>query len=456
MRNAYFIPNVQYKPAKKVDPLRVSQSISKNMMKSLNKDGYANEKDNKAPLDINLTNRDQEINFGLDVDEDNKAEEKKQATKAPDPTAKDLETIEKDEIVDINDAALAKNTGALDAKITTNKARKVPTGKEDDGNGIRKDTTNVGPMGLDPNAKDAPQSKVPLKTIDQLLIHNSDTAVKPIIGNKDIEKTGELVFNPQNLPFEVWSSEQVANKIETVEIEGHLHEVYNAMAASGTVNDKLNVLVYFESIILNSNVANRLINSAFMNLLIKLLKNVKSPHLKLRLCSILGQLVRHSTVIGNDVAESGLAQILSDVISDKNEKVRRKAVASLGEFMFYAATQLDDEQADPVWNLNANAIKSLVKALHQGEDEIVRFYACKTIENITAQSITAGCNFATLEVATLLLNIYHTQQNDSFRTSAAVSVSHICKLNTTLFPTIFESITCKQFSMALLEGSQRI
>jgi hypothetical protein len=28
-----------------------------------------------------------------------------------------------------------------------------------------------------------------------LLIHNSDTAVKPIIGNKDIEKTGELVYN---------------------------------------------------------------------------------------------------------------------------------------------------------------------------------------------------------------------------------------------------------------------
>ena len=144
-------------------------------------------------------------------------------------------------------------------------------------------------MGLDPNApQSAPQSKVPLKTIDQLLIHNSDTAVKPIIGNKDIEKTGELVYNASSLPFEVLNAEQVAAKIETVEIEGHLHEVYNAMAVSGTVNDKLNVLVYFESIILNSNVANRLINSAFMNLLIKLLKSVKSPHLKLRLCSILG------------------------------------------------------------------------------------------------------------------------------------------------------------------------
>lgn len=37
-----------------------------------------------------------------------------------------------------------------------------------------------------------------------------------------------------------------------------------------------------------------------------------------------------------------------------------------------------------------------------------------------------------------------------------MSVSHICKLNTTLFPTIFESITCKQFSNALMEGTQRV
>lgn len=40
--------------------------------------------------------------------------------------------------------------------------------------------------------------------------------------------------------------------------------------------------------------------------------------------------------------------------------------------------------------------------------------------------------------------------------SAAVSISHICKLNTTLFPTIFESLTCKQFSLAILEGQPRI
>ena len=228
------------------------------------------------------------------------------------------------------------------------------------------------------------------------------------------------------------------------------------MARAGTVNDKLNTLTYFESIILNSNVANRLINSAFMSLLMKLLKTVKSAYLKIRLCSIIGQLVRHSTVIGNQVAECGLCSLLAEITKDKTEKVRRKAVASLGEFLFYAATQLDDEQADQVWEIPQIAIMQLIKCLASNEDEVVRFYACKTIENITAQSIQAGCAFATLETATLLLSIYHSTSNEPFKISAAVSISHICKLNTTLFPTIFESLTCKQFSQAILDGPPRI
>ncbi len=37
--------------------------------------------------------------------------------------------------------------------------------------------------------------KVPHKSIDQLLMHNSDTAVKPIIGNKEIEKIVETQYD---------------------------------------------------------------------------------------------------------------------------------------------------------------------------------------------------------------------------------------------------------------------
>ncbi len=172
------------------------------------------------------------------------------------------------------------------------------------------------------------------------------------------------------------------------------------------MNEKTNVLLYFESIILNSNVANRLINSAFMNLLVRMMKTIKSPLIKIRLCSVIGLLVRHSTVIENELAESDICNQLIETLKDKNEKVRRRAIAALGEYLFYAATQLDDEQADPIWEISEGAINIIVKSLRSSEDEIVRFYAAKTIENITAQSNSAGHRFATLEAINYLLSIF--------------------------------------------------
>lgn len=56
---------------------------------------------------------------------------------------------------------------------------------------------------------------MPLKTIDQLLIHNTDTAVKPIIGNKEIEKTpAECVYDASLLQFKAWSKEDIESQIE--------------------------------------------------------------------------------------------------------------------------------------------------------------------------------------------------------------------------------------------------
>ena len=53
-------------------------------------------------------------------------------------------------------------------------------------------------------------SKVPHKPIEQLIIHNSDNQVKPIIGNKDIEKVAEVPVHKDSLPFEPWDPAMVA------------------------------------------------------------------------------------------------------------------------------------------------------------------------------------------------------------------------------------------------------
>jgi len=108
------------------------------------------------------------------------------------------------------------------------------------------------------------------------------------------------------LTFEPWNAEQIVSKIDTTTIESHLSDVYNSMATNTTMNEKVNALLYFESIIVNSNVSNRLINSAFMNLLVKMMKTIKSPMIKIRLCSVIGLLIRHSTVIENELAESDI------------------------------------------------------------------------------------------------------------------------------------------------------
>ena len=114
------------------------------------------------------------------------------------------------------------------------------------------------------------------------------------------------MFQHQSLTFKPWNASDIEAKIDTIEIEPHLSEVYQSMAVNNTVQEKVNALLYFESIIVSSPVANRLINSAFMNLLARMLKSIKSPLIKIRLCSVIGLLIRHATVIENEFAESDI------------------------------------------------------------------------------------------------------------------------------------------------------
>ena len=111
------------------------------------------------------------------------------------------------------------------------------------------------------------------------MIHNIDTSVKPIIGNKEIEKVHELRYSTSHLSFIPWKIDDVIKAINTTEIESHLSDVYTSIA-SNNPHEKMHALTYFESIIVNSNVANRLINSAFVELFVKLLQSVKSSQLK--------------------------------------------------------------------------------------------------------------------------------------------------------------------------------
>lgn len=68
---------------------------------------------------------------------------------------------------------------------------------------------------------------------------------------------------------------------------------------------------------------------------------------KLRACSIIGSLMRHATTVDSEIYQHNLPEVLGEVIMrEKQEKVKRKAVGALGEYLFYAATQLEEVAPD--------------------------------------------------------------------------------------------------------------
>lgn len=72
------------------------------------------------------------------------------------------------------------------------------------------------------------------------------------------------------------------------------------------------------------------------------MKGYKKPELRAKIFQIMGFLVRHATVIEPGVIKQGIiGAFVEGVTKDKSQKVRRKAMAALGQLLFYGATQVD-------------------------------------------------------------------------------------------------------------------
>lgn len=177
-----------------------------------------------------------------------------------------------------------------------------------------------------------------------------------------------------------------------------------------------------------------------MNLLLKMLKNVKTFNLKTRLCSIVGLLIRHATVIDAELSQLGIPATMIDQFKiEKNEKAKRKAIATLGEYLFYGATQMDEDPTNTVWEMPQIAYQAILKILKTpNEDEVVKFYAAKTVENITAQSVSTGTKFANSDVAGGLISLYFSTKNENLKICSIVCLTHMTVLNNSLIEFILD------------------
>jgi serine/threonine-protein kinase ULK4 len=273
-----------------------------------------------------------------------------------------------------------------------------------------------------------------IKSIDysrfeKLCTHSSDLIVRPIILNRRIEVVQEAPHDPDTLPFKAISVSEMLATSQT-ELEAFLTRVYRSVAHPSPIQEKVNTLAYFETLCSDTSSANVLVNSSLMSMFVRVLGSSKAPSLRIRLCSIMGLLMRHATHIGDELAKSEAVKVLADTMSDTNERVRRRAMATLGELLFYVATQQRPDAAE-VWGVTDSVIEVFIRTLKYEEDEITKHYACKTIENIVSHEGASWSDaFTECRTAILLFAIVLKKESgDQIRGTAASALSRSIRCN---------------------------
>ena len=121
---------------------------------------------------------------------------------------------------------------------------------------------------------------------------------------------------------------------------------YKALVHDDDASHRRNIVAYLAARCEVSHVANVVVNSSFVTLLLKLARRRDGDaSLRRQLLVLLGLLVRHATYVVPDAADDAalaptLARVATD--ADADPATRCLALAALGELLFYVATQDDD------------------------------------------------------------------------------------------------------------------
>ena len=352
---------------------------------------------------------------------------------------------------------LNKNNNNNDLSMSLLKINKLADKKE------KKEVTNIlNDMAISLAKPDE------LPKIYNIMVHNTDKNIKPIIGNKIIEPNQpRITYNELLIPFKpVYKIEKIKELVmfpeNFDELEKYLKQIYVALHEfnqNKKYDELLNLLNYFETIITYKEISNNIINTLFIKLFIDFL-DINNDQIRIRSCSIIATLIRYATNMDKSLDEYNLAESLISFISDNNIKLNRIAIATLGEYLFFASTQVEAE-LDQIkagqksnWNISQESITALLFALNH-IDEKVKFYALKTIENICSLTTIAKQYFASNDdfINKIIEIINSDCENNEIRTSAFNAVSHIIRHEPSLLKCFIDKMDT--ISFVIEKESQR-
>lgn len=313
-----------------------------------------------------------------------------------------------------------------------------------------------------------PQLWMKMISIESLIIDESDLQVKPIVGNRAIEIVERAPFKASLLPTTAITVE-ATSRMNQSELQSHLTILYRTLSKAAGFNpstatnpqgttsasvssnvstaaleQRNNCLAYLGTLASSAEVSNIVLNTNFLYLILKLMKpsgsgstvsgstgragssNSKASSIlstRALATSVLAVMLRYATFIHPPTTKNKddhIIPVLVAVLKDAQEHEQSQELGSDGT----AATSLRE-----VFIMPDSAVSSLVRALKDDSDEVVRHYAAKAIENILAQgSLEHRAKFVTVEVAMRLMELSQTSRNESMQATCGIALSHLITL----------------------------
>ncbi|KAJ4844679.1 hypothetical protein Tsubulata_018297 [Turnera subulata] len=445
---------------KRVNLLRLSRIAKTNLQRENEKENYRRPLPNTSENDseVKIENTDMELDFNENAEDEPQEEPdgSDNSTSTKQETENDTQQLEASPVV---------NTPALDESRTDDEetstehldtiATPIPVSASPQLKTPRCREGLVSGPELDPSK---PSSK-----LSHVLWHPSDLSVRPVMPSRKADKGSEGI---PSLPFEALQAPDFV-KMSKEQQDALNNRIGSILNGNNSIGEKQNVIRYLEMLSSNADAANILTNGQIMLMLVKMLRlsknSTKNSALRVQLASLIGLLIRHSTFIDDDLANSGILGSLVDGLRDKQEKVRRFSMAALGELLFYISTQNElnrdnnppespSKDARPAlgWQVPNSLISLVSSLLRKGEDDITQLYALRTIENICSQGAHWAARFTSQDVITNLCYIYKAAgKQESIRLTAGSCLVRIARFNPPSIQSVMEKLTFKETASSL-------
>ena len=179
---------------------------------------------------------------------------------------------------------------------------------------------------------------------------------------------------------------------------------------------------------------------------------LSTPIMQTRLLAttVLAMMIRFATFILPPSSSNKEDHIIPTLVSLLREtpkldiKIRRRAIAALGEVIFYVSAQggegagasssssspddRDQQREDEAnsWKIPSTALITVLKALKEDPDETIKHYSAKLIENVMAQgSLEYRNRLLSIETADRILDLVMTGRGEPIQLTCSMALFHI-------------------------------